>query len=484
MNHLHFMGIAGIGMSGLARWAYADGLQVSGCDLSTGAAVDSLQACGIPVSIGHDPSHLDIIINNQPVDTLVCSMAVPRQHPEVVAARERGITVRYRIDLLAEFLARRRAIAITGTHGKSTTTGMVSHVFLGCDADPSVLVGGHLPWLVKSAAHAPHSATTASNVHYGSGEAFVAEVDESDPGFANVASELAIITNLEDDHIAGDFDERRNYHASLADLENAMLTFAGRAKQVLYCADWEALKPLAAQGISYGLHDTATYQATNMSLTGSGSTFNLCYPTVRGAHDEPVTWQTLEVSLAVPGVYNVQNAVAALAAAHIFGLDVTQAAQALATFTGVGRRWQRTGSVNNALIIDDYAHHPTEVGVTLEAARRTGRRVRAILQPHRWVRTARHWPALADAAGLADEVIVLDIYAAGEKAIPGVSPNMIVERLQDAGKQASYHDFASAEAYLSDSLESNDLIITLGAGDVWKVGQNLLQACGGDDGSA
>lgn len=500
MKHLHFMGIAGIGMSGLVRWAHADGFTVSGCDRSDNAAMQALEALGIHTYVGHDASHLTPA-GLPPVDTLVCSMAVPNDHPEIVAAKALGVQVRYRIDLLADLLASRRAIAITGTHGKSTTTGMVSQVFLGSGVDVSALVGGHSPYLQarnceRGAAHEG----LASNVYYGQDDVFIAEIDESDPGFAQVASELAVVTNLEDDHIAGDFDERRNYHASLADLEAAVRAFTQKAKCSLYCADWPELAAyIDSNGhtFSYGFAEGADYRAQEVVLEPTSSRFVLTYPTTNGTkngtkndigndtkNNTEKSIERLPVQLAVPGKHNVQNAVAALAAAHIFGVDMRQAAAALAGFVGVGRRWQRLGSHRGALIIDDYAHHPTEVRVTLEAAKRTGKRVRAVLQPHRWVRTARHWRALADAACLADEVLVLDIYAAGETPIAGVSSEAIAERVHAAGVRARYYDAAAAECYLAQSLASNDLIITLGAGDVWKVGRNLLAACGGDDGSA
>lgn len=480
MKHLHFMGIAGIGMSGLARWAHADGFVVSGCDRSDSATLQALEALGMHTYVGHDASHLTPT-DLPPVDTLVCSMAVPNDHPEIVAARSQGVQVRYRIDLLADLLASRRAIAITGTHGKSTTTGMVSQVFLGSGVDASALVGGHSPYLqARNCEQGAAHEGLASNIYYGQADVFIAEIDESDPGFAQVASELAIVTNLEDDHIAGDFDERRNYHASLADLETAVRAFTQKAKRSLYCADWPELAAhIAGNGsrLSYGFAEGVDYRAQEVVLEPTTSRFILTYPTAEGTKHLPV-------QLAVPGKHNVQNAVVALAAAHIFGVDMTQAAAALAGFAGVGRRWQRLGSHRGALVIDDYAHHPTEVRVTLEAAKRTGKRVRAVLQPHRWVRTARHWRALADAASLADEVLVLDVYAAGETPIAGVSPEAIAERVHAAGVSARYYDAAAAERYLAQSLTDNDLIITLGAGDVWKVGRNLLSACGGDDGSA
>jgi UDP-N-acetylmuramate--alanine ligase len=445
--HVHFMGIGGVSMSGLARHYRASGYRVSGCDACDSPLIEQLRGEGIDVLLGHAGEHL------AGVDLLVTSMAVPNDSSEVAAAATAGIRTIRRIDLLAELFADFRSIGVTGTHGKSTTTAMIAQIFLALGRDPSVQLGAHLPAL-------------GGNMRRGGSEHLIAEVDESDPGFARLSADIAVLINLEDDHIAGEHDERRNYHASLEDLEAAARRFATQAGRVVACADWPALEPVLA-GLpavtSYGLAEHADYRIVDLQLTALGSAFKLA---TRDGRLVPVT-------LAVPGLHNAQNAAAALATADIAGLPLAEAGDSLATFAGVGRRWQSWGEPNGALIIDDYAHHPTEVAVTLRAARNTGRRVRAVLQPHRWVRTARHWPALADAAGLADEVIVLDVYAAGETAIPGVSSQLIVDRLLAAGRSATHHDHASAVDYLKGSLAPDDLIITLGAGDVWKVAEAL-----------
>jgi UDP-N-acetylmuramate--alanine ligase len=456
--HLHFMGIGGVMMSGLAKWYAQEGYPVSGCDSSESSELATLRALGIDTRIGHDPSHL------QGADVLVHTAAVAEHEAELATARARGLKVLRRIELLGELLRQRSCVTVTGTHGKSTTTGMIATVFMETGRDPSVLIGAHLPSL-------------GSNVRYGQGPHLIAEVDESDTGFAKLTSELAVITNLEDDHIAGGFSERRTYHASRADLDAAICKFASGATTVLHCADWPELTALLVDHpnrVSYGLAETAAYRAEVTALGAHGSRFVLHTP--EGA--------TQAVTLCVPGEHNIQNATAALAAAHLSGIELHTAAEGLARYRGIGRRWQRHGSINGALVIDDYAHHPTEVKATLRAARHTGRRVRAVLQPHRWVRTAQLWPELADAAGLADEVLVLGIYSAGEQAIPGISSELIVDRLHRQGKPSSLHDLSSAQRYLADSLQKNDLVITLGAGDVWKVAAGLVTACGGDDGTA
>lgn len=445
--HLHFMGIAGISMSGLARWYRAKGYPVSGCDIGNAAALAQLRQAGIPCYEGHDPAHLD------GVDLVVSSMAVADDHPELMAARARGIPCRKRIELLAELFRQHRTIGVTGTHGKSTTTAMIASIFVAAGRDPSVQLGAMLPVI-------------GGNVAIGCGPELIAEVDESDPGFGALEAAIAVMTNLEDDHIAGDYLERRNYHASFAELEQAARSYLARAERVVYCRDWPGLVQLAqgADAVSYGFDTAADYRMRDLTLLAQGSSFRLSSPS--GAQ--------VTVKLQVPGEYNAYNAAAALCAADLSGIALEQAAAALADYRGVGRRWQRWGEVDGALIIDDYAHHPTEVAATLTAARHTGRRVRAVLQPHRYVRTARHWPALADAAALADEVLVLDIYSAGEQEIAGISAQLIVDRLVAAGKLASHHTHESAGRYLKRTLAHNDLIITLGAGDVWRVAAGLV----------
>jgi UDP-N-acetylmuramate--alanine ligase len=447
-EHLHFMGVGGVSMSGLARHYLAAGWRVSGCDGAASPTLAALRELGVEATVGHDPAHLD------GVDALVVSAAIAADAPERREAERRGIPVRRRIDLLADLFARYRAIAVTGTHGKSTTSGMIATILLDHGDDPAVQLGATLPAL-------------AGVMRYGEGAHLVAEVDESDPGFAGLASDVAVVTNLEDDHIAGEHDERRTYHASLGDLETALARFAGHARVLVSCADWPGLDALLAghlDAVRYGEAADADYRVVDLDLGPDASRFRL-----RGPDAE------VEVAMRVPGRHNVLNAAGALAAAHRAGVPLAAGAAALAGFPGVGRRWQRWGEVRGALVIDDYAHHPTEVAATLEAARATGRRVRAVLQPHRWVRTARHWPALADAAALADEVLVLDVFGAGERAIPGVSSERIVARLREAGRRADRHDLASAERYLAGSLQANDLVITLGAGDVWRVAQALVE---------
>lgn len=448
-SHLHFVGVGGVSMQALAQWCSIEGFTVSGCDNGAPAAALALEAAGVKVHDGHHSDHV------AGADVVIHSMAIPHDHPELVAARAGNGVLIKRIELLGELFRLRRSIGVTGTHGKSTTTGMLATMMLALDPETSVQLGGSL-------------ATLGGNHRHGSGDWLVAEVDESDPGFAALTCEVAIVTNLEDDHIAGDYAERRNYHASLGDLEQAARRYAMAAPKLIYCADWPGLDTLFeghADSVTYGLAQGADFRISELKLAANGSSFVLTRPA-----RPPV-----KVEVGVPGLHNALNATAAIAAVEATGHDAAGALAALKTFTGVGRRWQVLGEIDGALVIDDYAHHATEVRANLEAARATGRRVRAVLQPHRWIRTARQWRPLADAAALADEVLVLEIYGAGETPIEGVSPDLIVDRLHELGVQAARHDVASATAYLGRSLVAGDLIITLGAGDVWRVAATLAQ---------
>ncbi|MDR9390869.1 MAG: UDP-N-acetylmuramate--L-alanine ligase [Trueperaceae bacterium] len=453
-RHLHFMGIGGVSMGGLARHHHAAGDRVSGCDLADGEALTALRADGIAAVAGHDPAHLDGDATRGAVDALVVSAAVAADAPERRAAEARGLPILRRMDVLADLFDAHAALGVTGTHGKSTTSGMLATILLHAGRDPSVQLGATLPAL-------------GGVMRYGHGPHLVAEVDESDPGFADLRATVAVVTNLEDDHVAGDHGERRTYHAAYADLEAATRRFARGARTLVWCADWPGLDAVVAghpDAVRYGEAADADYRVTDLALDGETAGFVLRGPDA-----------TTDVALHVPGRFNALNAAAALAAAHRTGVPLEVGAAALAAFRGVGRRWQRWGDVRGARIVDDYAHHPTEVAATLQAARATGRRVRAVLQPHRWVRTARHWPALADAAAAADEVVVLDVYGAGEATIPGVTRDAIVARIRDAGTPARGADLPDAVAYLRHDLADGDLVLTLGAGDVWRVAAALAE---------
>lgn len=442
MKCVHVMGIEGVGMSALARLLLAEGVAVTGCDLAPGKRTKAL---GVPAYAGHDPAHL------AEEDTLIVPTPIPLDHPEVAAARAKGLRVLRRMELLAHLLSGRPSLGVTGTHGKTTTTGMLASILLQARLDPWVLLGGELALL-------------PGNARFGTGPR-LAEVDESDPLFQGVQVFVAVATNLEADHVAPPGHRAPNYHGSLEELKAAMRGFLEKSQVVVVPAFDPTLLALS-HGLPRRLFgEGGELWAERVELGPWGSRFLLLYEgRVLG-----------EATLGVPGAHNVRNALAAALAALAFGVGAEAILEGLAAFPGVGRRFQRVGEVNGAWVVDDYAHHPTEVRATLEAARRLGRRVRVLFQPHRLLRTQALWPEFVEALALAQEVVVLPVYAAGEKG--KVSPEglsqRIAEGLQRRGVAARFLEGEEALAYARATATPKDLWLTLGAGDVTELAQRL-----------
>jgi UDP-N-acetylmuramate--alanine ligase len=431
---LHFVGIGGAGMSGLALVAHALGASVSGSDRAAGSPyAASLRARGIEPIAGHDAA-------NVPAGAeLVVSSAIPPENPERVAGRERGLRELHRAELLGELTRLRPTIAVTGTHGKTTTASMLVHALRGCGLDPAYLVGG----AVRS---------TGSNAAWGAGGWLVVEADESDRSLLRLAPGIAVLTNAELDH--------HTTYSSQRDVDETFRAFLALADRAAVVWDRPALLALAPAGIPLVPFDAEP------ELTGGGSRFAL---------------DGVEVELAVPGAHNALNAAAALTAARLAGADLAAAAAALRDFQGAGRRFERLGATAaGALVVDDYAHHPTEVAATLEAARTLApRRVIAVFQPHLFSRTAHQAAEFGAALAGADEVVVLDIYPARERAedFPGVTGLLVAEAAADAagGKTVAWMPAAAqAEVYLRERLREGDLVLTLGAGDVDALGRALV----------
>ncbi len=450
MKHYHLMGIGGIGMSGLARILRQDGHRVSGCDREVSELTQKLEREGIRVWQGHDPEHLE------GVDVLVASTAIPESEPELVQARTLGIPVWRRIQVVAEILHGGYGLGVTGSHGKTSTTSMLASIFLAAGTDPTVLLGAELGLMGGSA-------------RVGQGPYRIAEVDESDPLFRFLELDVAVLTNLEADHVSPDGQPRPNYHPSFAALQEAVQAFAGRAKQVVYNGEarWQLLQELT-QGCprtSFGLH-SGDCHATKVELKPFGSRFELVW---RG--------QVLgSVELQVPGEHNIRNALAAAAAALLTGLPFSAVQQGLAQYSGARRRFERLGQLNGALIVDDYAHNATKLQALLQAARHTGLRVRAVFQPHRFGRSEQEWPLYAQALELADEALILDVYSAGEAPLRLTSAQIaqrIVEHLKAKGRPARYQGWEETLIYLSQSAQPGELILTIGAGNVYKLGRLL-----------
>lgn len=443
---IHFMGIAGAGMSALAELLHRRGARITGCDQHAEGASD-LRALGIAVERGHAASHLP------GVRAVVVTSAVPKDHPELQAARAAGIPVIRRAEALAEATANATLIGIAGTHGKSTTTVMATEALTAAGKSPTGVVGARVrAW--------------EGNLSRGGHEIFVVEADEYDRSFLALTPTVAVVTNVEADHL--------DIYRDVADIRGAFSTFVSRARYVVLCADDPGANalpsPATAEVIRYGLTSPdARLVARDIRTDASGSAFTVWYD------GKPQG----EVRLGVPGVHNVRNALAALACGiGPFGLTVAQMAPGLASFVGAERRFDRLGSARGIEVVDDYAHHPTEVAATLVAAREAfpGRRIVAAFQPHLFSRTRDFAPEFAAALALADTVWLAEIYPAREQPIPGVSSALIAEGLAATGRAPEWAGpRTELAASLVASLREGDVLITLGAGDITQTGPEVLQ---------
>jgi UDP-N-acetylmuramate--alanine ligase len=436
-RRLHFVGLGGAGMSGLALVAVALGASVTGSDRAESPYLERVRAAGVRPRIGHDPGNVP---EGDDVE-LVVSTAIPATNPERAAGRERGLRELHRGALLGELSRLRRTIAIAGTHGKTTTASMAAHALLTLGWDPSYVIGGELT-------------TTATNAAAGAGEWLVVEADESDRSFLELEAEIAVVTNIELDH--------HTTYGSLDDLETAFAQFLrnGLRRVVADTPDAEAFLDRGE------IVEAAFYGASEIELHERGSRFR---------------WAEQEVALAVPGAHNVANAAAALTACVIAGARPAALAGTLADFRGAGRRFERLGvSAVGALVVDDYAHHPTELAATIAAARTLGpRRVVAAFQPHLYSRTQLLAREFGAALALADVACVLDVYPARERAddFPGVSGLLVAEAAADAARGrvvAWTPSFDDAERVLGTLLREGDLCLVLGAGDIDTLGRRLV----------
>ncbi len=438
---IHFVGIGGIGMSGIAEILADSGVSVSGCDLKHSAATDLLERRGVSVAIGHDPAHLD------GVELVVMTAAVKGENAELDAARRRGVPVMRRSEMLGEIVSRKRAVGVSGTHGKTTTSAMIATVLESAGLDPTLLVGG----IVRN---------FSTNAKRGKGEMLVVEADEYDRTFHHLHPELAVVTNIEADHL--------EYYGSFDAIVEAFRIFADGVRPngvVIGCVDEqpvaELLNRVNRRVVRYGLGERAELTATNLQFHERGSTFE-----VPGLGF---------FKLFVPGEHNVRNALAAIAVGRELGLDGDVISAGLAKFLGVDRRFQVLGEYGGAIVVDDYAHHPTEIRATLAAARRgyPARRVIALFQPHLYSRTRDFAPEFASALKNADVAIVAPIYAARERPIEGISARMIA----DAEQGIEFLDRSNSQIFneLRRRLGPNDIFIAMGAGDVHEIAEMLVR---------
>jgi UDP-N-acetylmuramate--alanine ligase len=439
-ERVHFVGIGGAGMSAIAVVLLARGMQVSGSDLKESRNTRRLRQMGARIFIGHKAE------NVEEADILVVSAAIPERNRELARAREMGLQVLPRAAMLSMIMADGMGVAVAGTHGKTTTTSMIAMIMREAGLDPTYVIGGELN-------------DVGSNAHAGSGEYVIAEADESDGSFLLLRPWAEVITNVEEDHLDffRDGEEVREYFSRFVSLlpPDGILVFSGDDPGAASLRDrGEARK------VSFGEGSENDFRCESASYFSGGSSFQV----YNGEH------HLGEVKLGIPGEHNVQNAMASLAFTLSIGVEFQTASRALSSFRGVQRRFQLVGEVAGVRLIDDYAHHPSEVITTLRAAAlEEAERVVCIFQPHRYTRTAALWEGFAGALLLADLVIITDVYAAGEDPLPGVSGKLVVNALLDAEprKQVVYipkrSELGSAA---SRFLRAGDLVLTMGAGDI------------------
>jgi len=448
---VHFIGLGGIGMSAIARLLLAQGRAVSGSDQSDSEIMQELAALGAKTFVGHAAT------NVKDAGAVVVSTAIVASNPEIIQARELNLPIVHRSDLLRQLSKSYKMIAISGTHGKTTTTGLVSQVLIDCNFDPSVVVGGIFTKI-------------GSNGRYGNGEYFVAEADESDRTHADFASFISVITNIEADHL-------ENYPGGLRQIKDVMISFANKSKHaVVICQDdpgcLAIMHEISARKITYGrysAHNAPIYQYE--SLEGGG---------MRVYKGREVLG---ELCLSVPGEHNKQNAVAAIAVAMEIGGKFEDIANSIASFNGVNRRFQLIGTVNGIQVVDDYAHHPTEVVATLQAAKQyikdpahKLKRVVALFQPHQPGRLRDFWNDFVAAFSQADLVLLADVYIARGSAIEGINSEKLVHALKHANAHYLEGPATKLVSKILPHIKPGDLVITIGAGDITKVGPLLLEA--------
>jgi UDP-N-acetylmuramate--alanine ligase len=452
-RRVHFVGVGGIGMSGIAELLANLGYLVSGSDAKRSAITDRLASLGVTIHEGHAAEHVS------DADVVVFSSAVRTGNPEIVEARRLGIPVIPRAEMLAELMRLRFSIAVAGSHGKTTTTSMVALVLERAGLDPTAVIGGRL-------------SVFDSNARLGRGDYLVAEADESDRSFLMLWPSMVVITNIDHEHMES--------YGTLADLQSAFTEFANKVPfygSVVACADdphvVDLLSRFTRRVVTYGFDEAAAVRGTDVEL---GSFGGRCAVRRRGP-DADEHLGLLELS--VPGRHNLQNALAAVAVGGRVGVGFEQVASALKTFHGAERRFERHGEVRGVQIVDDYGHHPTEIAAVLAAARAPfDRRLVVIFQPHRYSRTQQLFDAFGPALRAADEIVLTGIYGAGEDAIPGVTAAALAESIRrGSGRPVRLiESLDSVVPQIAQTLRPGDVVITLGAGSVGTLPARLKDA--------
>jgi UDP-N-acetylmuramate--alanine ligase len=448
IQKIHFVGIGGIGMSGIAEVLINLGYQVSGSDLKESEITRRLASLGGTIAYGHRADNL------AEVDVVVTSTAVNQENPEVQEANRRKIPVIPRAEMLAELMRMKHGIAIAGTHGKTTTTSMVATVLSHGGIDPTVVIGGRLD-------------SIGSNAKLGQGKFLVAEADESDGSFLKLSPTIAVVTNVDEDHL--------DYYKDLDEIRSTFIDFINKVPfygLVVLCLDDVNLQGMIPDVkkrlVTYGLTSQADFQASEIEHKADRTSFTVYY---RG--------EALgRLNIRMPGQHNVLNALAAVAVGMELDMPFAAVAEGFEDFGGVGRRFQIKGEAQEIMVVDDYGHHPVEIKATLSAAcAGWSRRVVAVFQPHRYSRTKALFDDFLTAFYQADHIAVMDVYAAGEELIPEVSAEKLAEGINGHGhKSCCYTGDAEATVeHLQAVLQPGDIVITLGAGNVWQVGMDLLQ---------
>ncbi|AZN42295.1 UDP-N-acetylmuramate--L-alanine ligase [Paenibacillus albus] len=458
-EHVHFIGIGGYGMSAIARVMLEMGYKVTGSDVAGQELTEKLAAKGARIYIGHEPEHV------KGADLVVYSTALSRDNVERVAAEELNIPILHRAQMLARLMNNGKGVAVAGAHGKTTTSSMIALVMENCQLDPTYIIGGEI-------------VNVGTNAKAGKGDYVVAEADESDGSFLQYHPTIAIVTNIEPDHL-------ENYDGDFNKLKAAYVQFLSQVRQdgkAIVCADDENMQamlpeliagPLGHEGVlTYGIDHEAIYRATNITLGDRKASFDMT------RHDQLLG----RIELSVPGRHNVYNAMATVITCLQAGVSFEAIAEAIVDFRGAKRRFQVLGEVNDILVIDDYAHHPTEIQATISAAKSTGKRIVAVFQPQRYTRTFFLLEQFSRAFSEADEVLITDIYSpAGEQQIEGVHSKKLVEMIiKNSNANTSYYPTKEeALAVLTDQVKPGDLVITMGAGDIWKVADSLAKTLRG-----
>jgi UDP-N-acetylmuramate--alanine ligase len=457
IEHIHFVGIGGSGMSGIAEVLLNLGYRISGSDLSQSAVTQRLADLGALISVGHQAE------NVRGADAIVTSTAVANNNPEVIAAREARIPVVPRAVMLAELMRLKRGIAVAGTHGKTTTTSLVASVLAAGGLDPTFVIGGRLN-------------SAGANAGLGQGDFIVVEADESDASFLNLLPVMAIITNIDADHMD-------TYGHDVAKLKSAFVEFTQRLPfygSAIVCSDdanvREILPFVSRPVITYGVHADAQVRATNVRATGTRMMFDVERQTRQGALPK------MSVELNLPGLHNVLNALAAISVATELGVDDVAIASALSSFGGVGRRFTQVGDFkakNGGMfsVIDDYGHHPVEMAATLAAARGAWpeRRIVLAFQPHRYTRTRDCFEDFVKVLSSADAVLLTEVYAAGEPALVAADGRALARGVRVAGKvePVFVEDVGTMHEAIRDFAQAGDVVIVMGAGSISKVPEQL-----------